>query len=247
MIEEQAAMLTWKTAMHVYAVRQCRLSIPSIKSGSEIDGLHSSCYFSATEHMQPQVTRGNGWLEYWLARARAARANALIPSTMRQGALLDLGCGVHPYFLIHTSFQDKVGMDASAQEKVTATHLLGSLRLISANVENRLPFDDCSFDVVTALAVIEHLPPKKFESVVQEIHRVLRPGGCFILTTPASWTHGILSVLALLHLVSMEEISDHQELYSLNKLREVFSKTKFQSFLIGSFEWGMNIWLKAQK
>lgn len=45
-----------------------------------------------------------------------------------------------------------------------------------------LPFVDESFDVVSAAAVIEHMTdPLK---MLQHIHRVLRPGGICILTTP---------------------------------------------------------------
>jgi len=45
-----------------------------------------------------------------------------------------------------------------------------------------LPYADASFDLVTATEVIEHLAD--FRRVVREIHRVLRPGGVCILSTP---------------------------------------------------------------
>ena len=45
-----------------------------------------------------------------------------------------------------------------------------------------LPYPDASFDLVTATEVIEHLAD--FRRVVREIHRVLRPGGVCILSTP---------------------------------------------------------------
>ena len=45
-----------------------------------------------------------------------------------------------------------------------------------------LKFDDNSIDFVVTFQVIEHI--KDDEKFVQEIHRVLKPGGKLILTTP---------------------------------------------------------------
>jgi SAM-dependent methyltransferase len=45
-----------------------------------------------------------------------------------------------------------------------------------------LPYADASFDVVTATEVIEHL--EDFRRIVREIHRVLKPGGVCVLSTP---------------------------------------------------------------
>ena len=45
-----------------------------------------------------------------------------------------------------------------------------------------LPFGDATFDCVISFQVIEHI--EKDREFVREIHRVLRPGGRFIVTTP---------------------------------------------------------------
>ena len=45
-----------------------------------------------------------------------------------------------------------------------------------------LPFEDDTFDCVISFQVIEHI--EKDREFVREIHRVLRPGGRFIVTTP---------------------------------------------------------------
>lgn len=45
-----------------------------------------------------------------------------------------------------------------------------------------LPFDDATFDCVISFQVIEHI--EKDKEFVREIHRVLRPGGRFVVTTP---------------------------------------------------------------
>jgi SAM-dependent methyltransferase len=53
-----------------------------------------------------------------------------------------------------------------------------------------LPFGDHSVDVVTMLAVIEHFPHTP-RLVLNEIKRILRPGGLFIVDTPNAGAFGV--------------------------------------------------------
>ena len=43
-------------------------------------------------------------------------------------------------------------------------------------------FQDASFDCVVSIEVLEHVPRDR--DFLQEVHRVLRPGGVFLMTTP---------------------------------------------------------------
>lgn len=45
-----------------------------------------------------------------------------------------------------------------------------------------LPYQDNSFDLVTCSEVLEHV--ENYRAVLREIHRVLKPGGLMVLTTP---------------------------------------------------------------
>ena len=49
-----------------------------------------------------------------------------------------------------------------------------------------IPFENERFDVVIMSEVLEHLSDKKFEKTLEEVCRVLRPGGKFIGTVPAT-------------------------------------------------------------
>ncbi len=65
---------------------------------------------------------------------------------------------------------------------------LSELQRQAANVEFRtatvppLLFDEAAFDCVISFQVIEHI--EQDAEFVREVHRVLRPGGKFIVTTP---------------------------------------------------------------
>ena len=63
------------------------------------------------------VTRGTGLLEGFLSEQRAKLANKKIPSELRSGKILDIGCGSYPNFLISTNFNIKYGLDPSVNIK----------------------------------------------------------------------------------------------------------------------------------
>ena len=50
--------------------------------------------------------------------------------------------------------------------------------------ETRIPFPSDSFDLITCIEVIEHLSDDFLSGVLGEIHRVLKPGGLCLITTP---------------------------------------------------------------
>lgn len=192
-------------------------------------------------------TRGSGPLESFLAKKRAARANSLIPDTLRSGRILDIGCGQTPWFLITTEFREKVGLE----KRPAYAHAEAGIETVVFDVDHapNLPFKSNSFDVVTMLAVVEHLEPDNLRRLIDEIHRTLKPEGKLIFTTPPRWTEPILAALAKLGLVSSEEIDEHKETYTHSSLARVFESTRFgvANLRLGYFELFMNIWALAGK
>ena len=126
-----------------------------------------------------------------------------------------------------------------------------TLILIDHDIEKecKIPFDDNYFDVITMLAVFEHIEPKKLLKIVKEVNRVLKNGGIYIITTPAEWTDGLLRFLAKLHLVSPVEIEEHKDVYNPSKISTILEKANFEKNKIrfGYFEIFMNIYVKIQK
>lgn len=189
-------------------------------------------------------TRGNGLIEPLLAYFRARIANKLIPVELRQGRILDVGCGTYPYFLSHTYFKEKFGIDQNKKPDYIENINWYSLDL---NKEPKLPFSNQYFHAITMLAVIEHLNPTSLVELFSEVYRVLTPGGVLILTTPAAWSDSLLKWMARLKLVSKEEIDEHVFVYTLPLLGWYFGKAGFELTKVkfGYFELNLNMWAKA--
>lgn len=198
---------------------------------------------------QGNVTRGHGVLEPFLAKLRARKANSLITPEQRRGRILDFGCGSYPFFLSTTEFSGKFGLDKMVG--ADGNGVLPGVQLAPFDIyaTDRLPFEDGFFDVVTMLAVFEHIRVDRLELLITEIHRVLKPGGSYVMTTPSGWTGPILDGLKILGCVSKEEIDEHEDSYSAAKIRAIMGRTPFDPARtqIGYFEVGMNVWLRARK
>lgn len=192
------------------------------------------------------VTRGHGLLEPFLARMRAQKANRLIPRAKHDGSILDIGCGTYPYFLSHTTFKSKFAID----QNHPSVHIPDiEWHKLNLNYEPNLPFSDNFFDVVTLLAVVEHLNPINLDKLFIEIYRVLKPEGSLILTTPAAWSDGLLHFMAKVGLVSHEEIDEHAYVYTLPLLGWYFGRAGFSMGKLdfGYFEGMLNLWARANK
>lgn len=191
-------------------------------------------------------TRGNGLLEPLLARLRARQADLLIPGHLRQGRILDIGCGSSPYFLAHTFFREKFAVD----QQVPASDHPGILwHTLDLNAEPYLPFDDGFFSSVTMLAVVEHLNPDSLTILFRDIYRTLQPGGLLVVTTPAAWSSGLLHWMAHTGLVSLEEIEEHVYSYTLPLLGWYFGGAGFSMDKVrfGYFELMLNMWATAER
>ncbi len=98
------------------------------------------------------------------------------------GRGLDAGCGAGA---LEMSYLDQLGfemfgLDAVAENIRVARSLRPEFadRLQVADIQEPLPFEDSSFEVVLCNAVIQHIPRETvFASVLPEFARVLRPGG----------------------------------------------------------------------
>lgn len=130
----------------------------------------------------------SGLPHHFFMRAKADLLGDLIGRRLgaRKPEMLDVGCGIgslHP--LLHGVVGRLSGIDVSSAS-------LAQARANNDGVDYRefdgsnFPFDDASFDLVTAICVMHHVVPAEWTRFMAEMRRVVRPGGlvCVIEHNP---------------------------------------------------------------
>lgn len=125
------------------------------------------------------------------------------PGMSRQVLDVGSGAGNMAHHLAH--YGHVIGLDYNARPLTVAQRRALD---VCQGVGDSLPFADGSFDLVTLLDTIEHIPDEF--GVLQECRRVLKPGGKLIITVPAFmwlWSYN-------------DEINEHQRRYTAPELRQ---------------------------
>lgn len=128
--------------------------------------------------------------------------------------LLDIGCGWEAKLLraVEPYIDSGIGVDFKAPAFKT-----DKLKTLSLTLQDKLPFKDASFDLITMLAVMEHL--ENDEAILKECARLLRPGGGLLITVPSWYAKPVLEFLSYkLNLINPAEIRDHKRYYNKEDL-----------------------------
>ncbi len=128
--------------------------------------------------------------------------------------ILDVGCGTGTMLTHLATYGKAQGVDID-EEAVGYCRERGLLDVQVGELE-KLPFGDASFDLVTALDVVEHIDDDL--AALREIGRVLRPGGHLLMTVPA---HQFLWG-------DQDEVNMHKRRYVAAEVRDRLKATGFQ-------------------
>lgn len=133
------------------------------------------------------------------------------------GKILDIGS-----YIDYTIGMSAIG-DVTMLDVREPQYPVGGLNFVVGDAKE-MPFEDKSFDTVTSLCTLEHLGTKAFGDeldagadvkMVNEVYRILKDGGRFILTTQIS----------NLQPVFMENC---QRIYSIGQLESMASKFEIE-------------------
>jgi len=96
--------------------------------------------------------------------------------------LLDVGCGCGTFgFFAKEKYPLVYGIDVS-ESAVKDSERNGIIACVCDLDRENMPFSNNFFDAVVCLDVMEHvLDPHK---LLDEVHRALKPGGIFVISTP---------------------------------------------------------------
>jgi Methylase involved in ubiquinone/menaquinone biosynthesis len=98
-------------------------------------------------------------------------------SKYAKGKLLDIGCGNKPY--------EKV-LQENITEYIGCDIIQSSLNNVDILCEaNNIPLPGNSFDTAFSTQTIEHV--EDHQGLVNEAFRLIKPGGCFIVSGPMYW------------------------------------------------------------
>jgi SAM-dependent methyltransferase len=115
---------------------------------------------------------------------------------------------------------------------------VGGATLVRGSFPDDLP--DCApFDVITMLAVLEHVPRDRQQAFASACAKYLRPGGRLVITVPSPRVDAILSVLKTLRLVDGMSLEEHYG-FDPDATPSIFASHGFDAVERRRFQFGLN-------
>jgi SAM-dependent methyltransferase len=126
--------------------------------------------------------------------------------------ILDVGCGTGANIEMLSQYGDAEGVDVS-DDALEFCRKKGLK--VQKGLAEKLPYDDETFDLTTALDVIEHLDDDV--AGLKEMHRVTKTGGYSLFFVPAfMWLWGV-----------QDDISNHRIRYTREQIVERIEKAGY--------------------
>jgi len=191
--------------------------------------------YDSVQHIAPRVVKSttqDAPLERLLAASRASRLRKHVSDKK----VLDFGCGRNAWAA--RSIQKMASLVHGVDASLPCDQLQIDNVLLYQSIQ-QLPLED--YEVISALAVFEHIPPFDLVSVLHDLAQISSPNAILVGTVPTPLSRPLLEFLSLkLSLIDASQIMDHWVYYDDLWLKEIIALTPWRVSTYKLFQLGLN-------
>jgi SAM-dependent methyltransferase len=170
-------------------------------------------------------------LDRYLRDVRIRKARSFVEEG---DVVVDVGCADGTMFeRWGEAISRGYGVDPTLAEERRGSNYV----LYPGHFPDALPDVEC--DVITMLAVLEHIPGDAQPGVADACHRMLRPGGRVVVTVPSPRVDDILDLLGKLRAIEGMSLEEHYGFDPEDTLR-TFAAPRFRLLSRRRFQLGLN-------
>jgi hypothetical protein len=170
------------------------------------------------------------WLDRYLQNQRIKKAEQYIPVG---STILDIGSNDGILFKKVKNIKTGIGIEPKIEKEIVGDNF----RIIKGYFPN-----DCAgqkFDVITLLAVLEHIPPNELEKLGYACYNTLYTDGLVIITVPSPKVDLLLTMFQKLKLIDGMSLEEHHG-FKVADTKNIFSEEKFNLITHKRFQIGFN-------
>jgi SAM-dependent methyltransferase len=166
---------------------------------------------------------------------QSLRIQQAVPWIPRGARVLDVGCFDASLF---QKLGPRLGYGVGIDPLIMTRERGERFELVPGHFPDDLPRVE-AFDVVTFLAVLEHLPGEEVATWAHACRQLLRPGGLVVATVPGPAVDPILATLIRLRVLHGMEVDQHHGVEPADVAR-TFRAAGFKLLRWGKFQFWLN-------
>jgi len=171
-------------------------------------------------------------LDRFLQAWRRRMALRHLPARVR---LLDIGAHEGELFkVLGERLEEGFGLEPLLDSELSGTRY----RVVKGYFPEVAP-DKGDWNVITMLAVLEHIPDESQIPLAEACHRFLAIGGLVIVTVPSPFVDHILALLTRLRLIDGMSLEEHHQ-FRPEDTEKIFAAPKFRLLHRKRFQLGLN-------
>jgi 2-polyprenyl-3-methyl-5-hydroxy-6-metoxy-1,4-benzoquinol methylase len=166
---------------------------------------------------------------------RSWRIRKIRPYLRRGCSVLDIGC--HDGALFST-LSERISRGVGIDPMLERSETHGRFRFIADTFPSDLVRDE-RFDVITLLAILEHVRSSELPQWREAFERLVVPGGLIVATVPSPRVDHVLDVLTRFRVIAGMSLEEHHG-FDVSRVPSLLSTRSIELMVHRRFELGMN-------